>query len=53
MLGNRALPLDDYENLPELILAAMHVSEGADVKEVIARHQDDSVKRSLAHAFGV
>lgn len=53
LLGNRALPLDNYHHLPELVLAAMHVSEGADVEEVIANTQDDSVKRSLRHAFGV
>jgi len=52
LMGNRALPLDNYRHLPELVLAAMHVSEGADVKEVIAGHQDASVKESLRHAFG-
>jgi hypothetical protein len=53
LMGNRALPLDNYRHLPELVLAAMHVSEGADVEEVIAGHQDANVKRSLSRAFGV
>jgi len=52
LMGNRALPLDDHHHLPELVLAAMHVSEGADVAEVITGQQDESVKESLRHAFG-
>jgi len=53
LMGSRALPLDNYRHLPELVLAAMHVSEGSDVEEVIANHQDSNVKESLRRAFGV
>lgn len=52
-MGNRALPLSDHKLLPELVLAAMHVSEGADVEEVIARHEDKHTKKVLSRAFGV
>jgi hypothetical protein len=53
LMGNRALPLDNYHHLPELVLAAMHVSEGASVDEIIATQQDKMVKKSLRRAFGV
>ncbi len=53
LLGNRALPLDNYHHLPELVLAAMHIAEGADIKEVINNTQGQAVKNSLRHAFGV
>lgn len=53
LMGNRALPLDNYQYLPELVLAAMHVSEGANVEEVIASHEKEEVKVTLRHAFGV
>ena len=46
-MGKRALPLDDYTRLPELVLAAMHVAE------VIIGHEDKDVQATLRHAFGV
>jgi len=52
-MGNRALPLDNYCHLPELVLAAMHVSEGTDVNEVIATAQSEEVRKTLRNAFGV
>ena len=53
LMGSRALPLDNYHHLPELVLAAMHVSEGADVEEIISHTQGSAAKASLRRAFGV
>ena len=53
LLNKRALPLDNWEHLSDLILAAIEVNEGADPVEVIARNQSETVRKTLHHAFGV
>jgi hypothetical protein len=53
LLDRRALPLDDWTHLTDLILAAIHVNEGADAATLIKEYQDEAVRRSLHHAFGV
>ena len=52
LLNKRALPLDNYQHLSELIIAAIEVSEGADPVDVIASYQDAAVRKTLHHAFG-
>lgn len=53
LLNKRALPLDNWEHLPELILAAIAVNEGADPVDVIKQQQDTSLRKTLHHALGV
>jgi hypothetical protein len=48
ILGNRALPLKDYTKISDVILAAVQISEGADVEEVIDGSNCPDV---LRHAF--
>ena len=51
LMGKRAIPLDNYTNLPEVALAAMELSEGADLESVIESRQTESSKNSIRHAF--
>jgi hypothetical protein len=53
LLNKRALPLNNWEHLSELILAAIEVNEGADPVDVIKSFQDDATRKTLHHAFGV
>ena len=53
LLNKRALPLDNWTHLSDLILAAIEVNEGADPVDVIKREQDSSLRKTLHHAFGV
>jgi len=52
LMGNRAIPLRNYKHLAEVVLAAMHISEGTDVEEVVSSYQDKEVKETVRHAFG-
>jgi hypothetical protein len=52
LLNKRTLPLDNYQHLSELIIAAIEVNEGADPVDIIKGHQDDAVRKTLHHAFG-
>lgn len=52
LLGKRAIPLDDWENITEVMIAAMELNEGKSLEEVLANQQSDSVIKSIKHAFG-
>jgi hypothetical protein len=52
VLGKRALPLNNWEHLSELILAAIEVNEGADPVDIIKSFQDAATRKTLHHAFG-
>ena len=51
LLGSRAILLSDYTHLPQVIIAAMKVSEGADPEEVVNSYQDLAVRKSIQHAL--
>jgi len=53
LLGNRALPVDNYDRVCEVILSAMQVSEGEDVNDVVSSWQDQSIQQTVAKALTV
>jgi hypothetical protein len=53
LLGKRALPLNDYNHLSQVILSAIEVSEGKDPEEVVASWEDKSVQKSVKYALGM
>jgi hypothetical protein len=52
LLGRRALRCDNYNNLSEIILAAIAIAEGNDATEVIKTYENEGVRRTLHHALG-
>ena len=50
-LGKRAILVDNYVNLPEIIVALIRVSEGTDPEVVIADASTNSVRASIRHAL--
>lgn len=53
IIGKRALLLDNYKNLPEVVLAAIMVNEGNSPDDVISGFNDD-IKNSISRAiYGV
>jgi hypothetical protein len=53
VLGSRALSLNDYELLPQVILSALSISEGKDPKEVLAALEDKHVRATVKHALDI
>lgn len=51
LLGKRALRLNDYNLLAEVIVAAIRVNEGEEPADVVDSYQDTKVKNMLTHAF--
>lgn len=52
LLGKRALPVDDYEKVCEVIMSAIQVSEGEDVEDVIMSWQDARTQATVRRALG-
>lgn len=50
VLGKRAILVDDYQNLPEIVVAIMRVDNGEN-PEVIIEESSPSVARSIQHAL--
>lgn len=53
ILGKRAIPLNNYEYLAEVIMSVIGVNEGADPQEVIAQWQVPEVRAAVTHALGL
>jgi hypothetical protein len=53
LLGKRAIFVNNYKYLSEIILSVMDVQEGANPEDVIASWQDSSIQNTVAHALGV
>lgn len=53
LLGRRSIALDNWENITEVMIAAMELNEGKDINDVLENQQSESVKRSIRHAFPV
>lgn len=51
LLGKRALPLNDYNHLSQVILSAIEVAEGRDPEEVVASWEDRAVQKSVRYAL--
>lgn len=51
LLGARAILLSDANYLPEVILAVMNVSEGADPEIVLTKISDPSIRTVVRHAL--
>lgn len=51
LLGKRAILLSDYNHMPQVILAAMRVSEGENPEEVVASFQDAGIRKTVKHAL--
>lgn len=53
ILGNRAVSLNNYEYLSEVILSVMEVSEGADPQEVINSWENPDIRKTVKYALGL
>ena len=53
VLGKRAISLNNYEYLSEVILSVMEVSEGADPEEVLASWEIPEVRKTVRYALGL
>jgi hypothetical protein len=51
ILGKRALLLDNYDNLPEVIISAIMINEGADPENVINSWEKPNVQESVRHSI--
>ena len=57
LMGSRAIPLLNYKHMSEVILACIEISEAGEVFDdeqistLIDSHQDEAVRRTLAHAL--
>lgn len=51
LLGRKALCLNDYTKLSEVIVSAIRVNEGEDPDNIINSIQDTSVKKAVSNAF--
>lgn len=52
-LGKRALLVNDYTKVSEVILSAIQVAEGDDPESVVASWQDVDTSRTVARALGL
>lgn len=52
LLGSRAIPLDNWENITEVMIAAMELNEGKTLEEVVDSQTSSSTRQSVQHAFG-
>lgn len=52
LLGRRAIRLDNWENVAEVILAAIELNEGKNVEDIIQSQQNESIKKSIEYSFG-
>lgn len=53
MLHHRALRVNDYRNVSQIIISAIEVSEGGDPEQVANSWKDANVQRSVRHALGI
>jgi len=53
LVGKRAICVDNYRHLSEIVLSVMDVQEGADPKSVIDSWHEESIRNSVAHALGL
>ena len=53
VLGKRAIGLNNYEYLSEVILSVMEVSEGADPEEVLGSWEVPEVRKTVRYALGL
>ena len=53
LIGKRAICVDNYRHLSEIVLSIMAVQEGDDPRSVIDSWQDESIRRSVTHALGM
>jgi len=53
LLGKRAILLDNYKCISEVILSVIRVNEGADPQTVIDSWQDKKAKESVKYALGL
>lgn len=51
LLNHRALLVDDYRNVSQIIISAIQVSEGADPEQVANSWKDANVQQSVRHAL--
>lgn len=51
LLGKRAILLDDYNHISEVILSVLDVSEGKDPNDVVKSWEKKSIKESVRHAL--
>lgn len=52
LLGKRALMVNDYRHVSEIILSAIDVNEGKNVEDVIASWQTEEIRSAVRHALG-
>lgn len=50
-MGKRAVLVDDYTNLPEIVVALIRVNEGENPETVLADATSTSLKQSIRHAL--
>ena len=53
LIGKRAICVNNYRHLSEIVLSIMDVQEGTDPKSVADSWQDESTRNSVAHALGL
>ena len=53
LIGKRAICVDNYRHLSEIVLSIMDVQEGADPQSIVDSWQDESTRKSVAHALGL
>lgn len=53
LMGKRAICVNNYRHLSEIVLSIMDVQEGADPQSTVDSWQDASVRNSVAHALGL
>lgn len=51
LLGKKAICLDNYNNISQVILSVIMVNEGADPEDAINQWDSESVKNSVRHAL--
>ena len=51
LMGHRAILLNDYTHVADVLLATIEVSEGADPQTVIDSFQDKTLKETIRHAL--
>lgn len=51
LLGKRAIGLNNYNYVAQVIVSAIEVSEGADPEDVLASWQDADVRKAVKHAL--
>ncbi|TFH07296.1 MAG: hypothetical protein E4H14_08835 [Candidatus Thorarchaeota archaeon] len=51
LLGKRAIGLNNYNYVAQVVVSAIEVSEGADPEDVLASWQDAAVRKAVKHAL--